>query len=147
MTRRRIPLLVLVVAVLVAGMSSPVHADDVSRRDRMLHLLNQTRRNHGLPVFRLNVDLSHFAWRHSKRMAEKRDCFHTQDLYDAVRSYQPSTWGENVGAAGSSRRIRTLWMGSSGHRVNILNARFRRIGIGVVKAHGMVWVTAIFYGG
>lgn len=147
MTHRRLPLLVLVVAVLVAGMSSPVHADDLTRRDRMLHLLNQTRRNHGLPVFRLNVDLSHFAWQHSKRMAEKNDCFHTLDLYDAVRSYHPSTWGENVGGAGTVRRIRYLWMGSAGHRANILNGRFRRIGIGVVRARGLVWVTAIFYGG
>jgi uncharacterized protein YkwD len=147
MTHRRLPLLVLVVAVLVAGMSSPAHADDVSRRDRMLYLLNQARRNHGLPVFRLNVDLSHFAWRHSKRMAEKSDCFHTLNLYDAVRMYDPSTWGENVGGAGTSRRVKKLWMGSAGHRANILNARFRRIGIGVVKSNGMVWVTAIFYGG
>ena len=147
MTHRRLPLLVLVVAVLVAGMSSPVHADDVSRRDKMLHLLNQTRRNHGLPVFRLNVDLSHFAWQHSKRMAEQNQCFHTLNLYGAVRVYSPSTWGENVGAAGTLRRIRTLWMGSAGHRANILNPRFRRIGIGVVKARGVMWVTAIFYGG
>jgi uncharacterized protein YkwD len=136
----------LVVAVLVAGMSSPANADDVSRRDRMLHLLNQTRRNHGLPVFRLNVELSHFAFRHSKRMAERNDCFHTVNLYDAVRSYSPSTWGENVAGAGSLRRVRTLWMRSSGHRVNILNPRFRRIGIGVMRARGLVWVTAIFYG-
>jgi uncharacterized protein YkwD len=147
MTHRRLPLLVLVVAVLVAGMSSPVHADDLGRRDRMLHLLNQTRRNHGLPAFRLNADLSHFAWQHSKRMADRNDCFHTVNLYDAVRTYSPSTWGENVGGAGTMRRIRTLWMGSSGHRANILNPRFRRIGIGVVKARGLVWVTAIFYGG
>ena len=38
-------------------------------------------------------------------------------------------------------------MGSGGHRANILNPRFRRIGIGVVKARGSVWVTTIFYGG
>ena len=113
----------LVVAVLVAGMSSPVHADDVSRRDKMLHLLNQTRRNHGLPVFRLNLDLSHFAWQHSKRMSERNQCFHTVDLYGAVRTYSPSTWGENVGAAGTLRRVRTLWMGSGGHRANLLNPR------------------------
>jgi uncharacterized protein YkwD len=138
---------VLVVAVLVAGTSSPVHADDVSRRDKMLHLLNQTRRNHGLPVFRLNRDLSHFAWQHSKRMSERNRCFHTVDLYGAVRSYSPSTWGENVGAAGTLRRVRTLWMGSSGHRANLLKPAFRRIGIGVVRARGRVWVTAIFYGG
>ena len=78
----------------------------------MLQLLNQTRRSHGLPVFRLNVTLSNFAWHHSGRMAERNQCFHTVDLYDAVRVYDPVTWGENVGAAGTLRRIRTLWMGS-----------------------------------
>jgi uncharacterized protein YkwD len=138
---------VLVVAVLVTGTSSPAHADDVSRRDKMLHLLNQTRRSHGLPVFRLNRDLSHFAWQHSKRMSERNLCFHTLDLYGAVRPYSPSIWGENVGAAGTLLRVRTLWMGSSGHRANLLNVRLRKIGIGVVRARGLVWVTLILYGG
>jgi uncharacterized protein YkwD len=147
MTHRRLPIVVVVVAVLVAVTASPAIADDVPRRDRMQRLLNQTRRNHGLAVFRLNRDLSHFAWRHSRGMAERNRLYHTNDLYSVVRAYHPSTWGENVGAAGTVRRIRTLWMQSAGHRANILNPRFRRIGIGVVKARGLVWVTAIFYGG
>jgi uncharacterized protein YkwD len=147
MTHRRLPFLVLVVAVLVAVTASPVIADDLPRRDRMLRVLNQTRRNHDLRVFRLNASLSHFAWRHSKRMAEANNLFHTLDLYAHVRVYSPSTWGENLGAAGTLRRIRTLWMHSAGHRHNLLKPRFRRIGIGVVKARGLVWVTAIFYGG
>jgi uncharacterized protein YkwD len=138
---------VVVVAVLVAGMSSTAHADNLPARDKMLQLLNQTRRNHGLPTFRLNAQLSHTAWLHSKRMAERNQIFHTYNLYDAVRAYSPSTWGENVGKAAFLTRVRTLWMHSSGHRANILKARFRRIGIGVVKARGWVWVTTIFYGG
>lgn len=146
MTHRRLPIVVVVVAVLVAVTASPVIADDVPRRDKMLHLLNQTRRNHGLRVFRLNVELSHFAWRHSRRMAQRNRLFHTADLYQVVRAYQPSTWGECVGVAGTLKRVRTLWMRSSGHRAIILKPRFRRIGIGVVKARGLVWVTAIFYG-
>jgi uncharacterized protein YkwD len=146
MTYRRLPLLVLVVAVLVAGTSSPVDASTLSRRGKMLQLLNQTRRSHGLPVFRLNVTLSNRARHHSARMAERNQCFHTVNLYDAVRVYDPVTWGENVGAAGTLRRIRTLWMGSGGHRANILNPAFRRIGIGVVQARGLMWVTTIFYG-
>ncbi|HWL90901.1 MAG TPA: CAP domain-containing protein [Actinomycetota bacterium] len=137
----------VVVAVLVAGMSSTAHADDLPRRNNMLQLLNQTRRNHGLATFRLNAQLSHFAWLHSKRMANRNQIFHTNNLYDAVRAYHPSTWGENVGKAGRLTRVRSLWMHSSGHRANILKARYRRIGIGVVKARGAVWVTAIFYGG
>ena len=147
MTYRKLPLLVLVVAVLVAGMSSPAHADDVPRRDRLLQILNKARRNHGLPVFRLKIALSHTAWEHSRRMARRGDCFHTANLYDAVRSYRPSTWGENVGAAGTVGRVKRLWLRSEGHRANVLNPRFRRIGIGVVRARGLVWVTAIFYGG
>jgi uncharacterized protein YkwD len=147
MTRRKLPVVAVVVAVLVAGASSEVRADDATRRDKMFHLLNQTRRSHGLPVFRLNFQLSHDAWLHSRRMAERNGLFHTANLYDVVRVYRPSTWGENVGAAGTLRRVRTLWMGSGGHRDNILNRRFRKIGIGVVKARGLVWVTTIFYGG
>jgi uncharacterized protein YkwD len=147
MTYRRLPLLVLVVAVLVAGMPSPADADNVTARRTTLQLLNQTRRNHGLPAFRLNANVSHFAWKHSKKMAERYRCIHTANLYDVVRAYSPSTWGENVGAAGTLKRVRTLWMGSGGHRANILNPRFRRIGIGVVKARGLLWVTTIFYGG
>ncbi len=137
----------VVVAVLLAGMSSTAHADNIRARDRMRTLLNQIRRNHGLPLFRLNGELSHFAYRHSKQMAERDRIFHTNNLYDGVRSYSPSTWGENVGMADFLKRVRTLWMRSPGHRANILKAGFRRIGIGVVKARGAVWVTAIFYGG
>ena len=133
--------------MLVAGMSSTAHADDLPRRDRMLQLLNQTRRSHGLALFRLNAELSHTAWQHSKRMAERNRIFHTYDLYGAVRAYHPSTWGENVGMAGWLKRVRRCWMQSSAHRANILKGSFRRIGIGVVKARGGVWVTAIFYGG
>jgi uncharacterized protein YkwD len=133
--------------VLVAGMSSTAHADFIRGRDRMHNLLNQTRRNHGLPVFRLNAELSHKAWLHSKRMADRNRLFHTSDLYGAVRTYSPSTWGENVGKGSILRQVRRAWMHSSAHRANILKARFRRIGIGVVKARGAVWVTTIFYGG
>ena len=80
-------------------------------------------------------------------MADRNELFHTANLWAAVRAYSPSTWGENVGVARWLRRVRTLWMQSGGHRDNILNPRFRRIGIGVVRSGGMVWVTTIFYGG
>jgi uncharacterized protein YkwD len=148
MLHRKITISLLVVAVLATGTaSSGVRAAELSKRGRMLQLLNQARRNHGLPVFRLNLDLSASAWRHSKRMATRNRLFHTANLYEAVRAWSPSTWGENVGAARWLKRVRTLWMRSGGHRDNILNPRFRRIGIGVVRSRGLVWVTAIFYGG
>jgi uncharacterized protein YkwD len=146
MLYRRLPILVLVVAVLVTGTASSAGAEDLYRRDRMLRLLNKVRRNHGLPIFRLNRQLSTDAWRHSKRMAEQNRIFHTQRLYAVVSSYGPRTWGENVAKGDTMRQVRTLWMRSPGHRANILKRAFGRLGVGVVKARGWVFVTAIFYG-
>jgi len=147
MPYRRLPIIALVVAVLVTGTAAKTGAEDLNRRDRMLRLLNQVRRQHGLPVFRINRELSTYAFRHSKRMARANDVFHTQDLYRLVRSYHPTTWGENVGMARYLKTVRRLWMHSAGHRANILKRGFRRVGVGVVKARGSMWVTVIFYGG
>jgi uncharacterized protein YkwD len=147
MTHRRLLTIVLVVAVLLPATASRGDAQGLTRRGRMLRLLNQTRRAHGLQVFRLNLSLSRYAMTHSKHMAASRTLFHTSDLYSKVRSYGPSRWGENIGYASTLRLLRTLWMRSAPHRANILNAGFRRIGIGIVKARGVFWVTTIFYGG
>jgi uncharacterized protein YkwD len=147
MPYRKIPIVVVVVALLLAGTAPPALADDVTRRDRMLKLLNQTRRAHGLPRFRLNVNLSHYAWSHSRRMAWQGRLFHTDDLYARVRTYSPTMWGENIGMAGWLKKVRKLWMNSPPHRHNILKGGFRRLGVGVMKARGKVWVTTIFYGG
>jgi uncharacterized protein YkwD len=147
MSYRKLPLLVLVVAVLVTGTASETDATVASRRDQMLSLLNQTRRSHGLPILRLNLALSRTAQSHSRAMADRNTLFHTSNLWAAVRAFGPSTWGENVGYAPWLRRLRALWMQSGGHRQNILNPRFRWIGIGVVRARGVFWVTTIFYGG
>jgi uncharacterized protein YkwD len=147
MTYRRLPIIALVVAVLVTGTATESGAVDLHRRDRMLRILNQVRRQHGLPVFRINRELSTSAFRHSKRMARANDVFHTQDLYRLVSSYHPTTWGENVGMAGSLTTVRRLWMHSAGHRANILKRAFRRVGVGALKARGSMWVTVVFYGG
>jgi uncharacterized protein YkwD len=147
MPHRRLPLIALVIAVLVTGTATESGAEDLQRRDQMLRLLNRVRRQHGLPVFRINRELSTRAFRHSKRMARANDVFHTQDLYRLVRSYEPSMWGENVGMAQYLKTVRRLWMHSAGHRANILKRGFRRVGVGAVKARGVMWVTVIFYGG
>lgn len=146
MPYRRLPIIALVIAVLVTGTATESGAEDLGRRDRMLRLLNRIRRQHDRPIFRINRELSTYAWRHSKRMARADRVYHTDDLYQHVRSYDPVVWGENVGMARYLTTVRRLWMHSSGHRSNILKRSFRRIGIGVVKARGAVWVTAIFYG-
>jgi uncharacterized protein YkwD len=136
-------------AVLVAAL--PLTADAASgpkeMRQKLLSLTNSARRNNGLRPLDLNWRLSKSAIRHSRRMAESRTVFHTANLYRLVRRWHPSVWGENVGMAGTVRRIHRLFMGSASHRSNILRSGFSHAGIGVVRKGGRVWATVMFYGG
>ena len=53
-----------------------------------------------------------------------------------------TTWGENV-AAGQSNAAEAMdsWMGSDGHRANILTADFTQIGVGCFESNGIrTWV-------
>lgn len=116
-------------------------------RSTMFQLVNGSRRHHDLRALDLNATLSKKAWRHSKRMAERNSVYHTTDLWSLVRRYRPSAWGENVGMAGTLKRMEILFMRSAPHRANILSSRFRHIGVGVVRARDRIWVTLDFYGG
>jgi uncharacterized protein YkwD len=91
-------------------------------------------------------DLAEKARHHSARMARRYSVYHTSDLWGIVQHYGAHTWGENVGMSGSCREIEHAFMRSPEHRANILASRFHRIGIGVVRSKGRVWVTYDFYG-
>jgi uncharacterized protein YkwD len=146
-------LIVILTAFAVLVSSGPVaSAGPTSPKARamratMYQLVNGSRRHHDLRALDLNATLSKKAWRHSKRMAERNSVFHTADLYSLVRRYRPSAWGENVGMAGTLKRMEVLFMRSAPHRANILSSRFRHIGVGVVRARDRIWVTLDFYGG
>jgi uncharacterized protein YkwD len=139
----------MLAAVLVAAL--PLTADAASNpkemRQKLLSLTNSARRNNGLRPLDLNWRLSKSAIRHSRRMAERRTVYHTANLYRLVRRWRPSVWGENVGMAGTVRRIHRLFMGSASHRSNILRGGFGHAGIGVVRKGGRMWATVMFYGG
>jgi uncharacterized protein YkwD len=111
-----------------------------------LCLLNNERDDHRLDRLRLNPRLSQAATAHSEDMVAKRYFEHVsesgKDVVDRLTRTgylgEARTWavGENLawgsGERGTPRQIVRSWMGSSGHRQNILSARFREIGIGVV---------------
>lgn len=115
-------------------------------RARFLRIVNDVRAHHGVKRLDLNRDLSRYALRHSESMAQKKRLFHTNDLQSRLRTYRPRAWGENVGMAGTLHRVVRLWMKSSVHRANILDRRYKKTGIGVVRSGGRIWVTQIYYG-
>jgi uncharacterized protein YkwD len=135
-------------AVLVAAFPATSEAASSPRemRRKLLALTNKARRNDHLRTLELNWPLSKSAARHSRRMRERHTVYHTANLYRLVRRWRPSTWGENVGMAGTVRRVHKLFMRSSPHRSNILRGGYSRVGIGVVRGGGRIWATVIFYG-
>ncbi len=108
-------------------------------------LLNEERAERGLAKLQLNPRLSQAATAHSLDMVDNKYFEHVsksgRDVVDRLNSTgylgRARNWavGENLawGSGGRSipRRIVNGWMGSPGHRHNILSARFREIGIGV----------------
>jgi uncharacterized protein YkwD len=109
-------------------------------------LLNQQRARRGLHKLRQNARLSKAARSHTMDMVRRRYFSHTSksgtDIVDRLtrtgymRGARRWTVGENLawgsGTRSTPREIVAAWMRSPGHRSNILQRRFREIGIGVV---------------
>jgi uncharacterized protein YkwD len=110
-----------------------------------LCLLNRQRRKHGLRRLRLSRRLSRAARGHSRDMVRRGYFSHTSlsgaTFVDRIRLsgylHGSLSWmvGENLawgaGSRSSPAGIVLAWMGSPGHRENILTGRYRHIGIGI----------------
>ena len=96
---------------------------------------NNIRRNHNLRTLCVHPKLQKAALAHSKDMIQ-HDYFDHGDVGRRLNrfGYNWRTYGENIaygsGSKGSPRKIMRSWMNSSHHRHNILNGKFREIGIG-----------------
>lgn len=126
----------------------PAHAASRSTRARskVFAFVNRYRHQHGLHGLRDQAAVDRTARRHTQAMASQRRLFHSAALQTKLRTYHPSTWGENVGMGPSVWAVFKAWTRSSEHRANMLNRRFRRAGVGVIFSHGAYWITMIFYG-
>jgi uncharacterized protein YkwD len=109
-------------------------------------LINRERTRRGMRRLRVNRHLSRAALSHTVDMVQKRYFAHVStaglDLIDrlALAGYlrRAERWqvGENlargIGSSGTPRRTVVGWIHSPAHRRNILDRRFREIGIGVI---------------
>ena len=116
-------------------------------RGQLLKATNAARIYRDLRRVDLQKQLSDLARKHSKRMAEAGEIFHTSNpvsYYLRGRSW--SWWGENVGVtSGTVRDVHKAFMHSEGHRRNVLNRAFRKVAIGTYRTNGMLYVTVFFY--
>ena len=103
----------------------------------VLDLTNAARRDQGCSPLTPDDSLVEASGAHASDMVRRHYLDHTnpdgKDPGDRMKAagFNGSGWGENI-AAGytSAERVFAAWMNSEGHRDNILNCKFTRIGIG-----------------
>jgi uncharacterized protein YkwD len=101
---------------------------------------NRQRRLHGIAPVRASRALGRAARLHARNMA-RRAFFRHDDPWGrspgdriALFSSRPWSWGENIAAGQrSARSACRAWMHSPGHRRNILDPGFKRVGGGFAR--------------
>ncbi|MBE9047200.1 CAP domain-containing protein [Pleurocapsales cyanobacterium LEGE 10410] len=105
--------------------------------NQVVTLINVERTEADLDPLQIDSQLSQAARVHSESMAE-RDFFSHSGVddsspFDRIQDtgYQYSTAAENIAAGYQTpETVVEAWMGSAGHRANILNSDFTEIGVG-----------------
>jgi uncharacterized protein YkwD len=145
----RILLVALALAALLpaAGSAAPLctHVALTPLESGVLVDINAFRRAHHLQPLRVNLRLNAAAREHTLQMA--RDGYFAHDSADGsafwkrIQSFYPSSawafWsvGENLLWASpevTPARALRLWLASPEHRANLMNPRWREIGVGAV---------------
>ncbi len=120
------------------GYAEPV---DPSIRDEILTQVNREREKNDLPPLAWDAGLSAIAQNHAEDMATRNYFSHTgpdgRDAFDYLTeagiSYRCAAeniaWGDD-----NARTLVKRWMGSSGHRKNILGD-FSKVGIGSYRRY------------
>lgn len=108
----------------------------------VVRLVNIERQKEGLKPFTASSELSNVARKKSEDMARNNYFSHTSPTYgspfDMMKSFgiKYNTAGENIAKGQSSAQsVVTGWMNSSGHRANIMNPSFNKIGVGHYKSN------------
>ncbi|MGD1807252.1 CAP domain-containing protein [Dapis sp. BLCC M126] len=122
---------------LFEGSSSNLEASNQDFIDRVVELTNQERIQLGLDPLTADPLLNQAAQIHTENMAEQDFFDHTgldgSSAGDRIEAtgYDFSAWAENIAAGQQTpEAVVAAWMGSEGHRANILNPNLEEIGIG-----------------
>jgi len=117
---------------------------------RMLDVVNWERQQRGLQPVYWDAQLGGLAADWSEHMARTGRLTH-RDLgavlaspsYPAFRGIAENIY-MNPSCNVTADQVVAAWMGSSGHRNNLLNGSYNRIGSAFVCSGGRIWVTANF---
>ena len=142
MPRRALPL-VLFVAVFAAVPWAGAAPDGPGADEAALTTrANSERAGRSIVELAVRDDLVAVARRHAAEMARRGRVGHYGNLPAEVSGW--SALGENVGMGASADEVHAMFMSSSTHRGEILDARYLDVGVGVVWSGGRMWVSEVF---
>jgi uncharacterized protein YkwD len=139
----------ILAALLMLGLVAPRRAEAAtmtSAERQMIRWLNEARHVKGRASLAPNDVLANYARRHSPTMASKNKLYHNPYLAQWLAKLDWRILGENVGVGPNTHDLHVAFWNSPPHRANMLDRRFRDVGIGIVTRNGRVWVTVIFRG-
>jgi len=125
------------------------------KEQQMVSLINEARRNAGLPALQVCSQLTTAARAKSRDMVNNNYFSHNSPTYGSFTNLLRS-YGIRYGAAAENLAINSSGivsaahnnlMTSPGHRSNILGPRFSRVGVGIhVRSDGSHYYTQLFVG-
>jgi uncharacterized YkwD family protein len=138
----------------VTGAKAPTGTGTLSSQgSRILQLANAERAKVGAPALKSNTELNKLATMKSQDMVENNYFSHQSPTYgspfDMMKTYGVSYMyaGENLAINSDADKAHNAWMGSEGHKKNLLNPDFTEIGIGLYpKGNGSYAYTQMFIG-
>ncbi|MBQ9961499.1 MAG: hypothetical protein IJP00_06280 [Firmicutes bacterium] len=127
---------------------------DQSKTAQVLSLVNKERAAKGLSSLKGDSQLNKVAQLKAEDMAKKGYFSHNSPTYgsafDMLKSHgiKYRTAGENIAKGQkTAQTVMNGWMNSTGHRANILNSSYSKLGVGyAVSANGTPYWVQIFVG-
>lgn len=121
--------------------TAPSFSGSSQIESEVLRLVNIERQKEGLTPLVADSQLSNVARKKSEDMATNNYFSHTSPTYGSLSNMLKSfgvkynAAGENIARGQSTAQsVMNGWMNSSGHRANIMNPSFHKIGIGMAES-------------
>lgn len=96
----------------------------------------------GAEALQVQGDLARVAADHAAAMAAKGSIHHNPSLGQQVTGWE--VVGENVGVGPDVDTLHRAFLDSPSHRANLLDGRYREVGVGIVRTNGLLWVVEVF---
>lgn len=106
----------------------------------LLNLHNIERKNRKIEILELDKRLCEYAQNHTKYMLYKNKLEHSN-----IKNVNANLVAENIAYGQETCEIVTkAWIESYGHRINMLNSKYKKVGFGYINKDGKIYWCAVF---